>query len=308
MFTESSFHMEEVVDTVAVMMHQERTTYRRNDYLAANASFMKVVDGTWRQRIVEWMFGVIDHCSLRRDSVAVAAYYLDLCVERGVVESRQEFQLAAMTALQLAIKLYESTVVKLDSMIKLGRGLFTEEDVVNMEVKMLKALKWQVHPPTPICFLRQFLRLLPPTVAPLARYVVAEVTRFIAEISICLYKFVDCPSSVVAYAGILIAMEKIDDNTLPGWQRELIFQTMASLGLDRNSFQVVDTTKRLYVSLEKNVSLQDLMNSIEAQCVSEGYCKRSPSANSVIDPSNSRLHQSAYSPRNVLATQHQCQA
>ena len=219
MLTESSIHMEEAADIITVMRQQEATIYLRNDYLS-DTRYAKVVDGTWRQRIVEWMFGVVDHCSLRRDSVAIAAYYLDLCVERGVVESRQEFQLAAMTALQLAIKLYDSTVVKLDSMIKLGRGLFTEQDVINMETKMLNALKWQVHPPSPICFLRQFLRLLPPTVAPLARYVVAEVTRFISEISVCLYKFVDCPSSLVAYAGMLIAMEIIDEATLPLWQRQ----------------------------------------------------------------------------------------
>jgi Cyclin, N-terminal domain/Cyclin, C-terminal domain len=248
--------------------------------------------GPWRQRIVEWMFG---------DSVAIAAYYLDLCVERGVVESRQEFQLAAMTALQLAIKLYDSTVVKLDSMIKLGRGLFTEQDVIDMETKMLNALKWQVHPPTPICFLRQFLRLLPPSVAPLARYMVAEVTRFIAEISVCLCKFVDCPSSAVAYAGMLIAMERIDEAVLPLWQRQQIFQTMLiAAKLDHRSPQVMDITKRLRLSLEKNVSLQDLMNTIDAQCQAEGYYQLAPDHSDMY--SKVRLATSQHSPRDVVST------
>jgi hypothetical protein len=271
MFTESSFHIDEAKDIITVMQLQEATVYRRSDYLS-DSKYADVVDGTWRQRIVEWMFGVVDHCSLRRDSVAIAAFYLDLCVERGVVESRQEFQLAAMTALQLAIKLYDSTVVKLDSMIKLGRGLFTEQDVIDMEAKMLNALKWQVHPPTPICFLRQFLRLLPASVTPLARYMVAEVTRFISEISVCLYKFVDCSSSAVAYAGILIAMERLDEATLPQGQRELIFQTMAvAAKLDHRAPLVVEIITRLQASLEKNVSLQDLMNTIDAQCRADGY-------------------------------------
>jgi hypothetical protein len=219
---------------------------------------------------------VVDHCSLRRDSVAVASHYLDLCVQRGVVTSRLEFQLAAMTALQLAIKLYDSTVVKLDSMIKLGRGLFTEQDVIAMESKMLSTLKWQVHPPTAICFLRQFLRLLPTSVSPLSRYVVAEVTRFIAEISVCLYKFVDCPSSVIAYAGMLIAMDKIDPTALPIWQRQQVYECMSTAAkLDHLSPQVVETVNRLKVSLEKNVSLQSLMKTIEAQCRAGGYCQAS---------------------------------
>jgi hypothetical protein len=263
--------MGEISDIIAVMQLQETTVYRRSDYLTVG-SCSRVVDATWRQRIVEWMFGVVDHCSLRRDSVAIAAYYLDLSVERGVVASRVEFQLAAMTALQLAIKMYDSTVVKLDSMIKLGRGLFTEYDVINMESKMLTALTWNVHPPTPICFLRQFLRMLPPSISPLSRYIIAEVTRFIAEISVCLYKFVDCPSSIIAYAGMLIAMEKIDANTLPVWQRQQIYETMSfAANLDHQSPTIVDITDRLKISLEKNVSLQCLMKTIDAQCRAEGY-------------------------------------
>jgi Cyclin, N-terminal domain/Cyclin, C-terminal domain len=303
----SSFTMDEVVDIIAVMQLQEQTIYLRGDFLA-NGLCADVVDATWRQRIVEWMFGVVDHCSLRRDSVAVASFYLDLCVERGVVTSRLEFQLAAMTALQLAIKLYDSTIVKLDSMIKLGRGLFTEEDVIAMESKMLSALKWQVHPPTSICFLRQFLRLLPPSVSPLSRYVVAEVTRFISEISVCLYKFVDCPASVIAYAGMLISMDKIDPITLPIWQRQQICECMLTAAkLDHQSPQVIETVNRLKFSLEKNVSLQSLMRTIDAQCRAGGYYQATPAVNesvSSVEPFrnqvNTAVHTNLNSPRDVF--------
>lgn len=189
----SSGHREfdDAAEVIAVMRIQEGTSYKRSDYLNSQDSSLKqVLDGSWRQRIVEWMYGVVDHCSLRRDSVATATYYLDLCVERGLITSREQYQLAAMTALQIAIKLCDSTVVKLQSMVALGRGLFTEQDVILFEAKMLKCLNWLMHPPTPVCFLRQFLRLLPPSISPVTRYMMAEVTRFISEISVCLYKFV----------------------------------------------------------------------------------------------------------------------
>jgi Cyclin, N-terminal domain/Cyclin, C-terminal domain len=296
-FTESPGRMEEVVDVIAVMRHQEVAVYRRTDYLrlqeqqeqvqedgtmaTATAPAAMVVDATWRQRIVEWMFGVVDHCSLRRDSVAIAAIYLDLCVERGVIASRQQFQLAAMTALQLAIKLYDSTVVKLDSMIRLGRGLFTEQDVIDMEMTMIKALRWNLHPCTPLCFLRQYLRMLPPFVSPPARYVIAEVTRFISEISVCLYKFVDVPGSAIAYAGMIIAMDRMDEVALPDWQREIIAQRMSAVvGLDADSDVLQDIIQRLLVSLEKNVSIADLMDTIDAQCQAEGFCSTVASARS----------------------------
>lgn len=282
MVVDSSLTLDDVVAVVTRMQRQESTAYRRSDYLSRNdktRDYTNVVDGTWRQRIVEWMYGVVDHCSLRRDSVAVATHYLDLCVERGVIEDRQHFQLAAMTALQLAIKLYDSTVVQLNSLIKLGRGLFTEQDVIEMERTILKTLDWHVHPPTSICYLRQFLKLLPSSISPVARYKIAEVTRFVSEISVCLYKFVDAPASAVAYSGMLIAMDRIDELVLPSWQRQQIFHTMRSqCHMDYTSPEIRKVVARLHTSLEKNVSLQDLMITIDSQCRAEGYIFTSPCA------------------------------
>jgi hypothetical protein len=265
---------EDVQDILTVMRKQEMSHYRRCDYLSEKIPESdRVVDGAWRQKIVEWSFSVVDHCSLRRDSVLVATYYLDICVMKGVIKSREEFQLAAMTSLQLAIKLYDSTMVKLDSMVKLGRGLFTEKDVIDMEKKILRALDWHVHPPTPVCFLRQFLRLLPPSVCPLTRYMIAEVTRFIAEISVCLYRFVKYPPSVIAYAGMLIAMERVDEVSLPIWQRQQIFSIMASgANLEHTSPEVIEAVTDLQVSLETNITLKELMATIGAQC-NDGYSK-----------------------------------
>lgn len=261
--------LEDVQEVVARMCRQEATTYRRSDYLSLDPTLeVEVADGTWRQRIIEWMYGVVDHCALRRDSVGVAAIFLDLCVERNLVESRQEFQLAAMTALQLAIKLYDSTMVKLDSMVKLGRGQFQIQDVVEMESRLLTTLKWQVHPPTSLCFLRQFLQLVPCSVSSMTRYMLSEVTRFIAEISVCLYKFVKYPPSAVAYATLVTAMERIGDSVLAPWQRQEILTRVANT-LDESvihSPMMMEIYHLLQGSLQKNVNLEHLLKTIEVQC------------------------------------------
>ena len=261
--------LEDVQEVVARMCRQEATTYKRTDYLNHDPTLeVEVADGTWRQRIIEWMYGVVDHCALRRDSVGVAAIFLDLCVERNLVDSRQEFQLAAMTALQLAIKLYDSTMVKLDSMVKLGRGQFQIQDVVEMERKLLTALQWHVHPPTSLCFLRQYLLLVPGSVSSMTRYMLSEVTRFIAEISVCLYKFVKYPPSAVAYATLVIAMERIGESVLAPWQRQEILTRVANT-LDESvvhSPMMMEIYHLLQASLQKNVNLEHLLKTIEVQC------------------------------------------
>ena len=261
--------VEDVQDVVKLMCEQEATTYKRSDYLNQDPTLeVEVADATWRQRIIEWMYGVVDHCALRRDSVGVAAIFLDLCVERNLVESRQEFQLAAMTSLQLSIKLYDSTMVKLDSMVKLGRGQFQIQDVVEMERKLLTALKWQVHPPTSLCFLRQYLQLVPPTVSSMTRYMLSEVTRFISEISVCLYKFVKYPPSAVAYATLVIAMERIGESVLASWERQEILTRVANTLEESvvHSPLMMEIYHLLQNSLQKNVNLDHLLQTIEVQC------------------------------------------
>lgn len=264
---------EHVQDILNVMLQQEATTYARRDYLhmpllpevAGNVHPRDILDAAWRQRIMEWMFGVVDTCGLRRDSVSVAAGILDLCLSRGIViHSRPDFQLAALTALQLSIKLFDSTVLKLESMVKLGRGMFSEDEVIDMEVQLLTALKWKVHPPTAVCFLRQFLRMLPADVGTLTRYVLGEVARFVAEISVCMYQFSVYPASQVTYGGILLAMDQLDHVALPGHQRKAILSMLERV-TGKSPSSMSRLLDELHTSLDSNVSLQDLLQSIDAQ-------------------------------------------
>jgi len=265
-----SVQWQETADIVSNMLRQEATTYKRENYIPSlqnRTAPGESIDGSWRQRIIEWMYGVVDHCNLRRESVAVATYFLDLAAARGLVQCRVDFQLIAMTSLMLSIKLNDSTMVKLDSMVKLGRGLFNEDDVIAMERRMLQTFAWRVHPPTPVCFMRQLLRLLPLETSPIARYMIVEVTRFISEISACLYKFVKYPASTMAFAAIVIGMGKVDDSILPNWQRNMFLSNIFSyIGLDSASPEVQRAIEELRVTLDNNVNLHELMKTIDAQC------------------------------------------
>lgn len=287
---------QEVADIVTNMLRQEATTYRRDDYIPALATRTapgESIDGSWRQRIIEWMYDVIDHCNLRRESVAVATYFLDLSAARGMVKCRVDFQLIAMTSLMLSIKLNDSTMVKLDSMVKLGRGLFSEVDVIATEKKILQEFRWQVHPPTPVCFMRQLMRLMPLETSPIARYIIVEVTRFISEISACLYKFIKYSASTMATAAIVIAMERVDELTLPLWQRQQFMYNLTTFtGLDSTLPEVAQALEDLRVSLDNNVNLQELMRTIDAQC-NRGGCVSTPKAMDIDEAS------SPHSPREV---------
>mmetsp|Transcript_11140 Transcript_11140/g.17089 ORF Transcript_11140/g.17089 Transcript_11140/m.17089 type:complete len:299 (+) Transcript_11140:111-1007(+) len=260
--------VEDVEDLLIVMRRKEMGSYRPIDYLAEK-TMDDELDESWRQRMCEWMYGVVDHCNFRRDVVAVATAYLDMClsIDSEIINSRQSFQLSALATLYLAMKVYDTSFVKVESMIKLGRGLFKAADVLEMERRILFKLQWRVHPPTAMCFLRQYTRLIPTTVFPSTSFMITEISRFIIEISICLYKFITCPPSLIAFAAVAIAADGIDDTLLPRWQRKQMFLRLEKAAeIPKRANECRQIVSQLRISFEKNVDIKSLMNTIDPNC------------------------------------------
>jgi hypothetical protein len=146
-------------ETLRLMRQLESTTYKR----PLAQELPEPFHGLWRQQIVEWMYTLVNYCKLSHESATAAIYYLDVAVAHGLVTSPSRYQLGSMTALYLALKIYDSPsmrVVKLSSLIKLGNGEFDEQDVVGMEREIVQLLQWRLNPPTVNCFVQQYLSLL----------------------------------------------------------------------------------------------------------------------------------------------------
>lgn len=149
-------------DIIATLCRQESTSYQCGDYLSpefqtmrhdcpkhikleaplSHASFESSnasgkINECWREKICEWCYQVIDHFDFNREVVEISLSYLDrfLCTR---TVTKKAFQLAAMTCLYMAIKLYEPTSLKISSIIELSRGYFTIEHIVAMENTILR--------------------------------------------------------------------------------------------------------------------------------------------------------------------------
>jgi len=96
---------------------------------------------------------------------------------------------------------------------------------------------------------------------------VTEVSRFIIEISVCLYKFIECPPSIIASAAVFIAIDAIDESSLPRWQRHQInirLEKAAEISKRTNLYR--QTISKLRVSFDKNVDIKSLMSTIDPNC------------------------------------------
>eukprot|EP00527_Entomoneis_sp_CCMP2396_P001644 CAMPEP_0198147810 /NCGR_PEP_ID=MMETSP1443-20131203/37897_1 /TAXON_ID=186043 /ORGANISM="Entomoneis sp., Strain CCMP2396" /LENGTH=344 /DNA_ID=CAMNT_0043812297 /DNA_START=204 /DNA_END=1238 /DNA_ORIENTATION=+ len=222
--------MAELVDQIEAMIRQEGCAYATYNYLAPSFqqslsshyledSFndgMAYSDSSstgitemWREKICEWSYQVIDHFDFSREVVAIAMNYLDRYLATKIV-NKKVFQLAAMTALFLAVKLHEPSKLSMASMIELSRGCFTVPQMTSMEASLFLGLRWHLHPPTAHSFTKRFLHMVPLRSIPVeVLYDVLELSRFFTELSVIDYFFVTQRPSHVAAASIANAMQGI---------------------------------------------------------------------------------------------------
>jgi hypothetical protein len=256
--------MEAVQLTLDHMKEKELSIYRR-------AECTNELQGVWRKMLLEWMYFVVDYCKLQRHSIAAASFFLDVCMFRGLCETREDHQLAAATALQLALKTIDTAVIKLEKLVKLGRGHFTEDDVAQMELRIIHELSWHLHPPSTYCFMRQYEQLIPTGVSESAKEMMEEVTKIVAELTILEDQYLRYNPSVLGYATILIGLEMIPEDVIPVYLRQCFFVRMSAVAnLDSSSPLVLEAFDRLQLSLRYSDKLDPMLDAIAARTCDVG--------------------------------------
>ena len=99
----------------------------------------------------------------------------------------------------------------MNDMIKLGLNRsISPEQVVQMEHDILFTLEWDVLPSTAMEFAYYMICMLPPEVPKSTKYVIQELSKYLSELAICVYKFVGFRPSVKALAIVCVAIDSLD--------------------------------------------------------------------------------------------------
>lgn len=216
----------EVSDRLAIMRKQEDSAYRCSDYVTSfrnsgtgqtpnqQQQFMPV-DEDCRVKMCEWCYQVIDFCKLRRETVSISMSFLDryASASRSAVLDRRKYQLAAMTSLYVAIKIFEPPL-PISVLSDLSRGVYSEEEISKMEVEILFALNWRVAGPTVLSFIYHMIALLPPSVSKNESSVskLIDFSQFQAELAVGDCFFMTQRASSVALAAVMNSMGVIDES------------------------------------------------------------------------------------------------
>jgi len=297
------------------MRSQEDTAYACSDYLetlsgrapadepaASGAPPQRSgVNEVWREKICEWSYQVVDHFDFNREVVAISLSYLDRFLATRSC-NRKVFQLAAMTTLYLAIKLNEPRTLKMSSLVELSRGYFTAEHIAAMEEAILRALEWRMHPPTSLAFIRHYLTLLPPdAVLNGTWHDIMEMSRFLTELSVCDYFFVNHKPSVIGISAVLNSIDGLDEHRFTSTQRLAFLEEVCSnSGLRHDAAAVTEVRtmlRQMYNQSTGNDQQDELLadnDSDRFRPVEERFDAESPVFVGQIDSSSAFLEHSAY--------------
>lgn len=215
---------EDAIASIEAMRMQEETGYRTEDYMLSEQAEPEVpsangpqqpVDKECRTKMSEWCFQVVDFCKFNRETVSIAMSFLDrfLMTPEGqeAVNDRKVFQLAAMTSLYTAIKVHEPEAMEPKVVASLSRGAYTEDEVTDMERRILMAIQWRMNPPTAMSFVHHFMALLDEGSMKESEIVgTLELAKYQTELAVNCYDFVGVDASTIAFAALTNALQCAD--------------------------------------------------------------------------------------------------
>ncbi|CAJ1950045.1 unnamed protein product [Cylindrotheca closterium] len=172
-------------NTLDVILQQEAKTYRSQSLQGLDAFPSNdqscVLD--WFRTMTQFCYTVVDCCELPQQSVEVAINILDrflfgdieariplillssdsssqslMSMRLEILSSSSNFQLATMTCLYIACKLFSTKCLFLVQLERLSGNTATARDIESMERQILSHLQFQINAPTIVSFAQEYVQ------------------------------------------------------------------------------------------------------------------------------------------------------
>ena len=183
------------------------------------------------------------------------------------LSSHKQYQLLSITALYTTIKVRESVAIGPDVFSVLSNGLYSQQEIEDMELTLLMGLKWQICTPTSLQVAYHILSLIGPRVS-LSKstwsYLLDEVL-FQTEYAVRDHELsaMSRPSTV-ALASILNALGEVNDSKArKAILRALLFVIQEFGGQLASPGELLSTRNRLQTIIPTQADCQHDGNSIE---------------------------------------------
>ncbi|KAJ7419473.1 G1/S-specific cyclin-E1 [Willisornis vidua] len=137
------------------MMNKEETYVRDKHYMQRHPQLQPKM----RTVLLDWLMEVCEAYKLHRETFYLAQDFFDrfMATQQDVVKTL--LQLIGVTSLFIAAKLEEIYPPKLHQFAYVTDGACTEDEIVSMELIIMKALNWNLNPLTVVSWLNVYMQV-----------------------------------------------------------------------------------------------------------------------------------------------------
>jgi len=173
---------------LAAMIGEEDESRGTQDHRAlGSASHSCAPNLVWREKVSQWCYDVVDHLGESRDVVYLAMNVLDrYCVVRSSSSralDERDYEIAAMTALFLAVRVTGRASLELPQVMRMSRLGVRVQEILEIGTNMTESLSWERRLTSPLNFVRAMLNLL--DVSSELKESLSESATYLVEVSVC---------------------------------------------------------------------------------------------------------------------------
>ncbi|XP_044485484.1 cyclin-A2-4-like isoform X2 [Mangifera indica] len=161
---------------------------------------------------------VSEEYKLMPDTLYMTVYLIDWFLSQNYIQ-RQKLQLLGITCMLISSKYEEICAPRVEEFCFSTDNTYTREEVLKMEIHVLKHVGFQLSAPTAKTFIRRFLR------AAQASYKspsleLEYLANFLAELTLVDYGFLNFLPSIIAASAVFLARWTLDQSSHP-WNTTL---------------------------------------------------------------------------------------
>jgi len=155
-----------------------------------------------RLLLVDWMVEVQQQLEFNHEILYLSVKLLDLYLNSKRIE-KEKLQLLGGAAMLVACKFEERMAPPLDDFIYVSDNAYDRNELVKMEIDILRTLQYDIGAPLSYTFLRRYGKCVK------ADMKFLTLARFILELSLQEYKFASVKDSLKACAALYLALKMV---------------------------------------------------------------------------------------------------
>ena len=248
-----------VRDRIGTMISAEQELQSSSDHIALAQAASSFQNATWRHRVSQWCYDVIDHLNLPRDVVFMAMNILDRFIAVAYKDGsigKDAYEVAAITALFLGIRISGSTEITVPDLLRISRSSAHPKDINSTGAKILSTLTFSHQKLTPSSFVKAFMGLLSNSLSTHKALSLYELASYLVEISVCDQQFCQERPQELAFAALVIALREDTDGSVDRKVFSMLLrQVEQDTGMKREASTMNSLCSRLRGIYEQSVEI-----------------------------------------------------